>query len=83
MAEARKFGIDPAKLDYRGRASTAHGEIRTARARIASLQIGPFDLRDVEISVGDTDMGGVGLIGMSFLKRYKVTVSDNTLTVSE
>jgi clan AA aspartic protease (TIGR02281 family) len=79
---ARKLGLDPARLVYTGLTSTANGIIRTASARVAWLQVGPFLLRDVPVTIGDADMDEP-VLGMSFLRRFKLTIHGDALTISE
>jgi aspartyl protease family protein len=82
LDDARKLGLDPARLVFSGLASTANGIIRVASARVAWLQVGPFLLRDVPVSVGDGALSGA-VLGMSFLRRFHVTIGNNALTMSE
>jgi clan AA aspartic protease (TIGR02281 family) len=80
--DARRIGIDISRLRFDGWANTANGRIRTAGARIASLVVGPFRLTDVPVTVDDSDMN-MPLLGMGFLRHYKLTVSSDLLTISE
>lgn len=81
-ADARRLGFDPAQLVFDSLASTANGAIRIARVRVAWLQVGPFLLRDVPVSIGDGDMGKP-LLGMSFLRHFHVAIRNDSLTISE
>lgn len=79
---ARRVGINVANLEFDGTAQTASGVVHTARALVAILRVGPFELHDVPIEVNDTE-SGMQLLGMSFLKRYRMTISGNALRLSE
>jgi aspartyl protease family protein len=81
LADARRLGIDPARLVFDRWASTANGTIRTARARVAWLEVGPFVLRDVPVSIGEGD--SPALLGMGFLRRYRLVIGRDALTISE
>ncbi len=69
MRDARAAGIDPARLDFTGRAQTANGLVPIARVTLGDVALG--DIRDVNVraSVGAGDLD-VSLLGMSYLDRY-------------
>lgn len=79
-ADARKVGFNPAKLSYTDQAATANGLVGIAPVRLNSLVLGPHEDRDLNASVnaGDIDMS---LLGMSYLRRYQLTFSGNTLSL--
>jgi aspartyl protease family protein len=81
LNDAKRLGLDPARLVFSGRSSTANGTIRTARARVQCLQIGPFVLRDVPVSIGEGD--SPPLLGMDVLRRFRLVIGRDTLTISE
>jgi clan AA aspartic protease (TIGR02281 family) len=81
LADARRFGVDPARLVFDGRASTANGMIRTARARVPWIQVGPLVARDVVVWIGETDCPP--LLGMGFLRRFRLVIGRDVLTISE
>jgi len=80
--DAHKLGLDPTRLEFDGQVSTANGTVRSARARVDWLQVGPFLLRDVPVMVDDSDMDEP-LLGMGFLRRFKIAVRSGVLTLSE
>ena len=82
VAAVRRLGLDPARLRFDGTASTANGTVRTASARLASLQVGPFMLRDVPVSIDDGELSEP-LLGMTFLRRFNITVRGGALTLSD
>jgi aspartyl protease family protein len=81
VADARRFGVDPARLVFDGWADTANGKIRTAHARVPSIQVGPLVARDVPVSISDTDCPP--LLGMGFLRRFRLVIGHDVLTISE
>lgn len=81
LADARRFGVDPRRLVFDGWASTANGKIRTARARVPWIQVGPLVARDVVVSISDSDCSP--LLGMEFLRRFKLVIGRDVLTISE
>ena len=80
--DARRLGLDLARLSFDGSASTANGEARTASARIARLQIGPFTLANAPVSIIDSDLDSP-LLGMAFLRRLHVVIGNGLLTLSD
>lgn len=79
--DALRVGIDPDALAYNGSANTANGSVRTARATINSLALGPIVDRNVTVWVNEGEMAG-SLLGMAYLQRFsKLEISDKTLTL--
>ena len=81
LADARRFGVDPTGLVFDGWASTANGKIRTARAQVAWIQVGPLAARNVRVSISDSDCPP--LLGMGFLRRFRLVIGHDVLTISE
>ena len=79
--DARRLGIDVDRLNFDGKASTANGFVRVAKTRISRLEIGPFVFMDVSVSVDDAELEN-GLLGMEILRKLTVTISNDTLTLS-
>ena len=69
MQDAESAGLNPDQLAFIGRAQTANGVVRTARARIDRIELGPFSFENVPVSVNGGDLGG-SLLGMEFLQRF-------------
>lgn len=65
-------------LDLRdGRAQTANGVVAVKQGRLASVSVGTAEVPGVEVSfVADELLSGNKLLGMSFLKRFQVTLDD-------
>lgn len=68
--DARLVGLDPAGLNFLGRASTANGEVSTAHVRLDSVQIGDIVDYDVRARVNGGELDG-SLLGMSYLDRFQ------------
>jgi aspartyl protease family protein len=68
--DAQRIGLDPADLAYTGIASTANGQVRTARVRLDEVSLGGITDRGVTASVNAGEMSG-SLLGMSYLHRFE------------
>ena len=80
--QARAVGIDPAKLDYRVRLTTANGTIRAARVSVKSLRIGGATLRNIGILVSGSTTSDVSVLGIGTLSRFRgYQVRDGVLTL--
>ena len=69
-ADARRLGIDVARLTFVPGYETANGIGAGARVTLNTLSIGQFTLWNLPVSVNRTDMHA-SLLGMAFLKRMK------------
>lgn len=79
--DAARIGLDPSRLAYSGIAMTANGEVRTARARVGEMALGPIRDRDVTVAITDGEMPG-SLLGMSYLQRFdRIEISDGRLVL--
>ena len=82
QADATAAGLEPATLNYFGRAFTANGEVRTAAVRLDTVSIGAHEDRDVSAVVNDGQMEK-SLLGMGYLQRWgKIEISGGELTLS-
>lgn len=80
--DARQIGLDPGALAYIGEARTANGVVRTAPVRLASVTLGPFELRDVPAVVNQGQMDG-SLLGMSWISQFaRVEIAGDRLTLT-
>jgi aspartyl protease family protein len=68
--DAARIGLAPDDLAYTGVASTANGEVRTARVRLEEVSLGGITDRNVSASVNAGEMSG-SLLGMSYLHRFE------------
>ncbi len=68
LADARRLGFDPQRLEFSQRFRTANGDVRGAPVRLRELRIGQFSLYDLDASVNSAPLP-VSLLGMSFLDR--------------
>jgi aspartyl protease family protein len=77
--DASRIGLDPERLAYTGIAMTANGQVRTARARVGDVTLGPIRDRDVTVAITDGEMPG-SLLGMTYLQRFdRIEISDGRL----
>jgi clan AA aspartic protease (TIGR02281 family) len=53
---------------------TAGGAVRFPIATLQSLRVGPAEARDVEVAIDIDGHMPMGLLGMTFLRHFKVTV---------
>lgn len=67
--DAARIGLDPDSLIYSGIASTANGQVRTARVRLPDVTLGGVTDRNVTASVNAGEMS-TSLLGMSYLQRF-------------
>lgn len=67
--DARRIGLDPAKLRFDGTAMTANGRVPTARVTLDTIAIGDIIDQDVRAVVINTDLGR-SLLGMSYLRTF-------------
>lgn len=70
-SSAAQVGIRPSRSDYTSPVSTANGVVKAARARLASVDIGGLEVRDVEAMVLPDDVLSENLLGLSYLSRLK------------
>lgn len=76
---AHAVGIDVNKLVFNQIFKTANGVARGASAKLHSLKVGNYEIKDIHVSVSE---GGLSmpLLGMSFLSTLKsYTFQGNTL----
>lgn len=73
---SRQLGFNQAQLRD-GWSQTANGRVRTKRGVMTSVQVGQVEAANVTVNfVDDEALGGVMLLGMSFLGRFEVTFDD-------
>lgn len=70
-SSAGKVGIRPSRSDYNAPVSTANGVVKGARTRLASVDIGGLEVRDVEAMVLPDDVLSENLLGLSYLSRLR------------
>lgn len=78
QADAQALGIDLASLRYLGTAMTANGEVRTARALLDTITLGPFTDTGVTAFVNEGEMEG-SLLGMEYLGRFNISLADDQM----
>ena len=70
LADAERSDIDPAALRFNRPVETANGTSFFARARLESLEIGPYRLSNVPIGVMPEGTLNRNLLGMSTINRF-------------
>ena len=70
LADAERAGIDITALSLRRPVRTANGIAYYADARLDSLEIGPWRLNDISVSVMPGEALDTSLLGMSTLDRF-------------
>ncbi|MGV8988394.1 MAG: retropepsin-like aspartic protease family protein [Cypionkella sp.] len=78
--DARKVGVDPARLAYIGQANTANGMVRTARVSLPNVEFGPFSDGSLSASVNQAPMD-ISLLGMDYLGRFQITISGDQMVL--
>ena len=70
-SSAARFGLRPARADYRATVATANGTVKAARTRLAIVDVGGLVVRDVEAMVLPDEALSENLLGLSFLSKLK------------
>ncbi len=81
LADARRLGFDPRRLEFNERFETANGEVEGATVRLRELRVGQFSLYDLDASINAAPLP-ISLLGMSFLARlHAYRVEDGRLVL--
>ncbi|MEP3332936.1 TIGR02281 family clan AA aspartic protease [Sedimentitalea sp.] len=81
-ADAERAGLLLDDLIYSGRALTANGEVRTARVKLDSVELGDVLDQGVTAWVNEGEMEQ-SLLGMGYLRRWnRIEISDNALVLT-
>ncbi|WP_374763872.1 retropepsin-like aspartic protease family protein [Yunchengibacter salinarum] len=67
--DARRIGFDMSALSFDGKAATANGFVKFARARVDRLKVGNATLNDMEVTINGSDMNG-SLFGLKALNHF-------------
>jgi aspartyl protease family protein len=70
-SSAARFGLRPARGDYKASVTTANGTIKAAPTRLAMVDIGGLVVRDVDAMVLPDEALSENLLGLSFLSKLK------------
>ena len=70
-SSAARFGLRPARGDYRATVTTANGTIKAAPTRLATVEVGGLVVRDVDAMVLPDEALSENLLGLSFLSKLK------------
>lgn len=80
--DAERAGLLLDDLIYSGRALTANGEVRTARVKLDSVELGDVLDQGVIAWVNEGEMEQ-SLLGMGYLRRWnRIEISDNALVLT-
>jgi aspartyl protease family protein len=81
-ADARRARVklNPAE---RGITMTANGTTQVYRVKLDTVTIGGITLRNVDAAVMENDMGGIALLGMSFLNRTEMHRDGQSMTLRQ
>lgn len=81
--DARRLGLDPAKLSYSRIYRTANGTVQGAPVTLGEVRVGPIVVQQVQGSVNRGEMG-TSLLGQSFLNRLSgYGVENGVLTLKQ
>ena len=79
--DAARVGLDPQQLAYLSIANTANGQVRLARVRLDSVQLGDITDRGVRAVVNEGEMHE-SLLGMTYLQKFgRIQIEGNRLTL--
>jgi aspartyl protease family protein len=70
-SSAAQLGIRPARADFNATVTTANGTVKAARTRLASVDVGGLEVRDVEAMVLPDTALSENLLGLSYLSRLR------------
>lgn len=80
--DARALGIDYKLEGRKGRSATAGGEVPAWGVQLASVQIGPIVVKNVQATVREAPRMSPILLGMSFLSRVNLQHEQNRLKIT-
>jgi aspartyl protease family protein len=69
--DAARLAITPSMYGRPARMQTANGVVMAKRVRLASIQIGPLEVQDIEAVVMPKGRLAKSLLGMTFLSRLR------------
>ena len=70
-SSAARFGLHPARGEYKATVTTANGTVKAAPTRLAMVDVGGLVVRDVDAMVLPDDALSENLLGLSFLSKLK------------
>ncbi|KUP92745.1 retropepsin-like aspartic protease family protein [Tritonibacter horizontis] len=79
---AERVGLETDDLAFLGRAMTANGEVRTARVKLETVELGPVTDRNVAAWVNEGELEQ-SLLGMGYLQRFSgFEINNNRLILT-
>ncbi|MBB5514926.1 aspartyl protease family protein [Rubricella aquisinus] len=80
--DAMRAGIDPATLNFSGRAMTANGTVRLANVVLDTITLADQTDRNVFATVNGGELA-ISLLGMSYLDRFsQINVAGDVMTLT-
>lgn len=79
--DAARLGIDVGALVYSGIAMTANGRVRTARATLSNVRLGPYEDASLPVWVNEGELG-TSLLGMDYLGRFRIAIDRGTMVLT-
>ena len=79
--DAERLKLNPGKLKFDVRTTTANGETVAARVKLNQVRVGAIDVRDVSALVGRRGAIDTSLLGMSFLKNVRLRMEGGELAL--
>jgi clan AA aspartic protease (TIGR02281 family) len=79
-ATARELGISPSPSAIKTTLQTANGRVTVPIIKVNSIKVGELEVRNVETALHDwldTSNEIAGLLGLSFLNKFRVTVDSS------
>jgi aspartyl protease family protein len=70
-SDAARIGVRPRLSDYKATVTTANGTVKAAPIRLASVDVGGLEVRDVDAMVLPDGALSENLLGLSYLSRLK------------
>jgi aspartyl protease family protein len=70
-SSAARFGLRPARSDYKATVTTANGMVKAAPTRLAMVDVGGLVVRDVDAMVLPDEALSENLLGLSFLSKLR------------
>ena len=70
-SSAARFGLRPARSDYKATVTTANGMVKAAPTRLPMVDVGGLVVRDVDAMVLPDEALSENLLGLSFLSKLR------------
>ena len=81
--QAGRLGIDYKRTGRKMMMSTASGEAAGYVVTLATVKVGPIELKNIEAVISDNDFPQDALLGMTFLSKLEMNRSADTMTLKK